>query len=158
MLKPASQYPVRNRLTIALGAAIALLVACHSSQVNDPTLSANNEGGLAAPVEITLAPGTYADITSANLRVIFDNVVSDSRCPLNVACIWAGSATIQFTMSRISDDRKLTPVTLATESGRDTATVYGQLLRLVRVDPTLTTTNPQPQSAYRATLKIGTPK
>ena len=138
-------------------AALITAAACNSGRLDDPLL-ANNNGRSTLPTEITLAPGMYADIASANLRIIFDNVVSDSRCPTSVLCIWAGSATIQLTTSRISDEKKLTPVTLATETGRDTITVYGQPLRLVRVDPTLTTTDPLPQSSYRMTLRVGTTK
>ena len=143
--------------TLLMLPALVTVASCNSSKTNDPLLSNSNSSN-ALPTEITLAPGMYADIASANLRIIFDNVVSDSRCPTSVLCIWAGSATIQLTTSRISDEKKLTPVTLATETGRDTITVYGQPLRLVRVDPTLTTTDPLPQSSYRMTLRVGTTK
>lgn len=150
----ASKSPTR---TLAAIAALVALAECGGKTTSDPNTTSTHDGS-SLPTEITLAPGTYADVIGANLRVIFDNVVSDSRCPTSVACIWAGSATIQLTTSRISNDRNLTPVTLATEAGKDTITVYGQALKLVRVVPILTTTDPQPQSSYRVTLRVGTSK
>lgn len=141
--------------SVAAVVAVTALSACASKSNADPTIPANNNTGTPLPTEVTLAPGTYADITSANLRVIFDNVESDSRCPTSVACVWAGAATVNLTTSLISADKNLRLVTLSTEPGKDTATVYGQALRLVRLDPTRTATTPLPLSAYRVTISVG---
>ncbi|MEP6762960.1 MAG: hypothetical protein ABJB66_01555 [Gemmatimonadaceae bacterium] len=142
---------------VAASAALGVLSACASKANGDPTLPATNTE-TPLPTEVTLAPDTYADIPSANLRVIFDSVESDSRCPTSVLCVWAGSATVNLTTSLISSDKSLRRVTLATEAGKDTTTVFGQALRLVRVDPTLVTTTPLPLSAYRVTIRVSTVK
>ncbi|MEP6781582.1 MAG: hypothetical protein ABJC26_16910 [Gemmatimonadaceae bacterium] len=141
--------------TVAALVAMTTLSACASKSNGDPTVPANHDTGTPLPTEVTLAPGTYADITNANLRVIFDNVESDSRCPTSVACVWAGAATVNLTTSLISADKNLRLVKVSTEPGKDTATVYGQALRLVRVDPTPTTTTPLPLSSYRVTIRVG---
>ena len=43
-----------------------------------------------------LRVGQTAAITGTNVRVKFDRVVADSRCPIDVQCVWAGSASIVF--------------------------------------------------------------
>lgn len=35
-----------------------------------------------------------------NLRVRFDGVTGDSRCPTGVQCIWAGDATVELTLEK----------------------------------------------------------
>ena len=147
---------IRASMTIVTAVTLGGMSACANKSNGEPTAPANHNTSSSLPVEVTLAPNNYADITEANLRVIFDNVESDSRCPTNVACIWAGSATVQLSTTQISGDKNLRRVTLASEIGKDTATVFGQLLRLVRVDPTLTTTTPLPLSSYRITVRVGT--
>jgi hypothetical protein len=147
----------RSKLGIAAVLVALSTVACTNKAVNDPVAPASQNAGT-LPTEVTLGPDNYADIPGANLRVIFDNVVSDSRCPTSVACVWAGSATIQLTTSLLSGDKSLRQITLATETGKDTTTVYGQAIKLVRVDPVLTSTAPIPLSAYRVTVRVGTSK
>jgi hypothetical protein len=41
-----------------------------------------------------LAPGTSARIARARVTVAFDRVMSDSRCPRDVVCVWAGNAAV----------------------------------------------------------------
>ena len=44
---------------------------------------------------VEMAPGdTYSE---AGTSIRFDGIPEDSRCPLNVECIWAGEATASFT-------------------------------------------------------------
>ena len=151
-VKKSSHTKIR---TVAALVTISALSACASKSNGDPTTPANHDTGAPLPTEVTLAPGTYADITNANLRVILDNIVSDSRCPTSVLCVWAGAATVNLTTSLISADKNLRRVTLSTDAGKDTTSVFGQALRLVRVDPTLTSTTPLPSSAYGVTIRVG---
>ncbi|MGD0794999.1 MAG: hypothetical protein ABR958_05355 [Dehalococcoidales bacterium] len=49
--------------------------------------------------EFTLSIGQSAAISSENITIKFIDVTSDSRCPQNVTCIWAGevSCTVEIT-------------------------------------------------------------
>ena len=154
-MKKSSHTKIRTVAALAALAALTALSACASKSNGDPTVPANHDTRAPLPTEVTLAPGTYADIINANLRVIFDNVESDSRCPTSVACVWAGAATVNLTTSLISADKNLRRVTLSTDAGQDTTSVFGQALRLVRVDPALTTTTPLPLTSYRVTIRVG---
>jgi hypothetical protein len=50
-----------------------------------------------APANIVIAVGSTARASGA--VVTFQRVVSDSRCPLNAACVWAGDAVAEFAVS-----------------------------------------------------------
>lgn len=54
--------------------------------------------------EFLLPIGQEARITGENLRISFEDVIEDSRCPLNVTCIWEGRASsiVQFTYDSIT--------------------------------------------------------
>lgn len=53
---------------------------------------------------ITLRKGDTAFIRNENISITFNRLVSDSRCPRGVECIWAGEAIgeIQFTKGNLS--------------------------------------------------------
>jgi hypothetical protein len=66
------------------------------------------------------------------LTVRFDAVPSDSRCPLDSMCVWAGEAVVSLTLSRsdASVERQLK------SAGAGSETTYAGLrVKLVRVDP-----------------------
>ena len=46
-----------------------------------------------------LRPGTSA-ILSDGLKVTFDGVRADSRCPMDALCVWAGDATVAVRLSQ----------------------------------------------------------
>lgn len=49
-------------------------------------------------VRVVLAPGATADVAAAAIRVRFDSVVNDSRCPADALCIQSGSATVRISI------------------------------------------------------------
>ena len=73
-------------------------------------------------VEFSLALGKTAAINASGARITFKQVGEDSRCPVDVQCVWAGDAKIALTISRSGapDDAKvisLTPPNNETTSG-----------------------------------------
>ena len=62
------------------------------------TLAACGRGGatatLAAPIQ--LAPGQSVKLEDARFEVQFNSIASDSRCPSDVACVWAGEVLVQL--------------------------------------------------------------
>jgi hypothetical protein len=42
----------------------------------------------------TLAPGQTAQVEGAGLQVTFESVTADSRCPVDVTCVWEGDAVV----------------------------------------------------------------
>jgi hypothetical protein len=51
-------------------------------------------------VSFTLAPGQAATVRRADARITFREVREDSRCPVDVQCVWAGDAKIDVTVAR----------------------------------------------------------
>ena len=51
-------------------------------------------------VSFTLAPGQAATVRRADTRITFREVREDSRCPVDVTCVWAGDAKVEVTIAR----------------------------------------------------------
>lgn len=51
-------------------------------------------------VAFTLAPGQTATVKTVETRITFNEVREDSRCPVDVTCVWAGDAKVEVTMAR----------------------------------------------------------
>jgi hypothetical protein len=60
--------------------------------------------------EFTLPIGEEAVITGEDLRISFEEVTEDSRCPKNVECVWEGQAryALLFTLGEASERAVLT--------------------------------------------------
>lgn len=137
---------------------IAAVTACGGNAANDHIGSANLNGTPILPTTITIAAGASTDVPSANLRIRFDSVSAESRCPSNVYCVQAGSATVALTIVQLSGVMSAQLLSLSTIAGKDTATSYGQPIRLLGLQPVPVTTAPTQPSAYRVELKVGADK
>jgi hypothetical protein len=106
--------------------------------------------------EVTLQPGQVTAVASTPLRIGFERVASDSRCPINALCIQSGDALVVFRVS--VDGRDGAEINLRTRGGTTgenlTATVAGYELSIGGLQPfPITTTRIEPDD-YRVTLVI----
>ena len=86
MVRPAAVcYKEDMRLALAL---VVCLTACTAGTPGTP-------GG---PVDtrVVLAPGGTADIAEAGIRIEFQGVLGDSRCPADAFCIQGGDAIVRI--------------------------------------------------------------
>jgi hypothetical protein len=104
------------------------------------------ETALGAPVQ--LAPGQAVVIENANLEVRFAGIASDSRCPSDVTCLWAGEVVVQLAVR--SDGR----TTQHEIREMHSATIGGYTVAVLQVLPARTSSQPIAPADYRATLKI----
>ena len=79
-----------------------------------------------------LRPGTSATM-SDGLKVTFDGVRADSRCPMDALCVWAGDATVAVRLSQ-------PPATQAeralhTQAGGSEAQYLAYVIKLVTLAP-----------------------
>ena len=94
-------------------------------------------------------------IVVGSIRVRFTAVESDSRCPSDVVCVWAGDAMAAFIAEQNCDckspsyDLKL-HTTLEPKSG----TVYGYRIELLRVTPYPSSTMSIKRDDYAAWLRV----
>ena len=63
--------------------------------------------------EFSLGIGQTASIEGERLVIKFKAVLEDSRCPVNVVCVWAGNGKVEFEVLDIDGQNKT--VTLNTE-------------------------------------------
>ncbi len=78
-----------------MGALPVLLAACAGSTDPAPSGSAQ-DSVLAEPVELDLAYGQEQTVPGTTLSLRFDRAVQDSRCPVDVVCVWQGNAEIEL--------------------------------------------------------------
>ena len=100
----------------------------------------------------TLAVGQSATIKGADLTIKFVEVVSDSRCPKDVICIWMGEASclVEITQSGATRGKVLTQPGL---SG-PTTTDYGRYEIRFELLPYPQADKPIKQGDYRLNLTI----
>jgi hypothetical protein len=65
----------------------ASMAACSSDAPNAPTGPVN--------VQVVLAPGQTSEVSNTGLRLRFQGVSGDSRCPGDATCIWGGDAIVR---------------------------------------------------------------
>lgn len=79
--------------------SLTVIAACLGAAcARNPTAPA----GLPLGQRFDLRRGESA-LVQGGLRVTFDRVVSDSRCPIDAICVWAGEAVLLLKLSRGSD-------------------------------------------------------
>ena len=100
-----------------------------------------------------LRPGEVADLVDGALRVGFDGVGADSRCPKGEMCVWAGDASVQvWVLAPGSEPRR---GVLHTAPGRDSALQAGDhVLQLLALHPEPVSGRAIAPGAYVATLRL----
>ncbi|ROO84559.1 hypothetical protein EDD29_2086 [Actinocorallia herbida] len=125
-----------------------LSVPAHPAS-GEPTVSPGATRTVAAGREFTLAPGSSAALSGASLTIAFTGVSADSRCPVDVDCVWAGDATIHLTTSH----GPLTLHTLTAASAGPTP-LGPYRLTLLSLLPEPHSDTPISPNAYRLRLRL----
>lgn len=92
--------------------------------------------------------GQTAQINSEELRITFLNF-TDSRCPANVMCVWAGEATVDLLIQKSSQTQE---IQISTEEPE--LKVFDYTIHLVNLDPLPLYGHPTNSSEYTATLGV----
>jgi hypothetical protein len=100
----------------------------------------------------TLAVGAQAVLTQPALKLGFDSVVSDSRCPQGEQCIVAGEAVLRLWSQQGGQPRQWH--VLHSGGNRPAPNIGGLALTLNDLAPPLMSGQPVARSAYRATLTL----
>ena len=126
------------------GAVIIISLLCAGCAGN-PT----QPGRLGEAFELRAGASATLD---EGLAVIFDRVVSDSRCPSNAICVTAGDAVVAVTISQGaagSGNREL-----HTDARGSEASYLAYTIRLLQLQPFPEAGRPTRPEDYVATLKI----
>ena len=115
-------------LVAALG-----LVAATCDRSHRPSRSSEQPAAVQVGREFSLRPGEAVGLDGGRLLIRFERVGTDSRCPVDVRCVWEGDAAVMVTVS--GRDGRI-PIELHT-AGRlaRPAPIDGYRLHLRRLEP-----------------------
>jgi hypothetical protein len=99
-----------------------------------------------------LRAGQTARVGSAGLLVGFRGVASDSRCPVDVQCVWAGDAETRIPVTVGNAD--WTTLTLHTGLDPRSASFRNYKITLVDLKPAPRSTQRIDSNSYVATLRV----
>ena len=109
------------------------------------------ESGIVLDQEFKLKIGESAK-ASEGLRIEFDSVTEDSRCPKGVTCVWAGNAKILLKVKR--DAGKAADVELNTNINPRTSRYLEYELSLKELKPYPESNATIKSSDYEVTLTV----
>jgi len=107
-------------------------------------------------VEIKLHECKNGFISGDDLKLCFDAVISDSRCPANAICIWQGAATVKlsFTKNEQAHSFNLSSLTMPPTYNKDTV-IAGYKFEFINLSPYPgTVSGPIPDNQRKAEIKI----
>ena len=88
----------------------------------------------------------------SGMKITFVEMVEDSRCPVDVECVWAGNAKIKV---RITKGRKSKVLELNTTLGNSTLPTYaGYRFKLKGLTPELRSNVRINRNAYKAMIEV----
>ncbi len=126
-------------------ALLTLAVACGGADLTGPTKR------VALGQSFELRVGETTTIGEELLVVGFAGVSSDSRCPIDVVCVWAGEAIVELTLRRLPRPEEVVEVRTpgATEASYD-----GYAVEVRALLPAPRASVPTDPEAYVATLVV----
>jgi hypothetical protein len=89
----------------------------------------------------------------AELQIQFLGVSQDSRCPVDVECVWAGNAQITLRVS-LKDSTEETVITINSYTEPREAIYEGFRIEFVDLRPVPRSDRPINPAEYRVTLKV----
>ena len=107
-------------------------------------------------IELKLSDCESGNITGDDLKLCFNAVVNDSRCPANAVCIWEGAATASFSFTKNGDTHRfnLSTITMKPYYIKDTV-IAGYKIEFINLSPYPgTVADPIPDSKRKAELNI----
>jgi hypothetical protein len=145
-----------KRILIFVALAAGLLLLQCSDKPTQP-----EQAKLGEP--FVLRWGQKIAVQNENLSITFRDVVSDSRCPTNVICLWPGMAEVQIKLATKSADTAV--VTVAVLGGWEgdfdnpyAVDTLGYRIDLLKLDPypdlPMSSRSSRLPEAYQATLKV----
>jgi hypothetical protein len=111
------------------------------------------EGSGASSQSFTLRAGETVPVANTPLAITFDRVTEDSRCPVNVTCVWAGNAVVRLSIRHAGETRPTIELHTTT-AGKREAVVDGVRLQLVQLAPARTEGSTIPPDQYLATIAV----
>jgi hypothetical protein len=132
-----------------------VLTSCGGSTDPDrsPTPNTPADINVSPPSEVRLALGQSLRLSNPDLKIRFTAVPDDSRCPINVVCVWAGDARLAFEAS--GSIQRQFELHLPTEQMGPRSIVLGTYqIEVLSLEPAPTAGRPTRPEDYRVTLTV----
>lgn len=127
---------------MAVAVAVMLTAACDESSPTGPSAGLGQD--------VVLAPGEVAFVEGTGLRIRFDRVLGDSRCPADAVCILGGDAIVRITVFEGGTTREHD-----LHTGSMAPVQQNQwTISLTMLSPYPFSGQPIDPAAYRATLRV----
>jgi hypothetical protein len=134
---------VRTSILFVCLLAATVAAACDESPTG-PTVTIDQR--------FTLAPGETASIQGYGVRLRFEGVTGDSRCPADALCITGGDAIVKVSAS---GDAGSLSIELHTGDSSRASVTYGSVkVSLVELSPYPFSSRTISPGEYRATLQV----
>jgi hypothetical protein len=103
---------------------------------------------------VVLAFGEKTPIAGTELALTLVDVPEDSRCPIDVVCIWAGRATAVLGVELDGHDIGELSLTLEGGSGSASEMIEGYTIKLLQLEPFPVSTRQILVEEYEATVSV----
>jgi hypothetical protein len=141
---------------IAVGTVVAVLTGCASQPTEIGRLPVPELAAVhvhpADGQDFRLRMGEIAVSEDESFFVTFHAVPSDSRCPIDVTCVWSGNAEVLIGTATAGEG--WTPRTLNTAGDTIEVIVGDHAVKLIDVDPSPVSGQVIPPANYSIVLRI----
>lgn len=82
-----------------------------------------------------------ATVTNDGIKIEFEEVLEDSRCPVNVQCVWAGQARVKVNVSSVDMPEESLDLIVGKKEKDVLCVADGYVLKAMNLNPYPDTTN-----------------
>ncbi|MBU1178144.1 hypothetical protein KJ903_02900 [Patescibacteria group bacterium] len=134
----------------------AFLVGCSAEiDVNDGGNGKIESEKISLGEEFQLKMNESVIVESEQIKITFLEVTSDSRCPVDVNCVWSGEATIKINVEKAENDLGDYSIsTIPNEIARSVVRMDLYEIDLMDIKPARKSDEEIKASDYEITLKI----
>ena len=134
--------------------AVAGLLFCGCASPSHPGDPGNVTPGVQVQPgrEFDIGVGQTVEVQGTSVTIRFSGVAEDSRCPVDVQCVWAGNAIVRLAISTAGG--VATDASLNTTLEPKSTTTSGYTIRLAGLKPFPRSGTTIPASSYMATLEV----
>ena len=150
---------MKRVLPLFVCAALATLAACGGGGGDDrQTPQGGGPGSGPAAYSVQLTGGQPQAVPNEPLTLTLANV-SDSRCPAQAQCVWAGQAVLTVTAAQTGVPAVDLALSLDATQPKvpAEATYRNYVVKLQALEPAVPPSGGLPLSAYKATLRVERP-
>jgi hypothetical protein len=136
-------WPMRSAVAVLVTILVSAMGGIDASEPDRVTLGKS----------FVLRVGESVQIGTEELRIGFEDVAADSRCPKGERCIWEGDATVRVWLQRESQAKEMCELHTSTKDDGPAGALSYEV-RLRRLDPHPISGRTIAKEDYRATLEV----